>query len=242
MKTFFAFNQTFLAHLDSVAAKCDYADYMEKYVTYPPRGLLPLPGTSTEADPGPGCDVWDEIYEAALLVNPVFNAYHIFDMWPSSWDVLGFPTSSQGSQIYFDRKDVKEAIHAPANVTWALCTDTNVFPSGDASPPSVFTVLPDVIEKSKRSVIVHGLADFVLIADGARIALQNMTWGGLQGFQKPIAQDSFLVDGIGALGNMQSERNLTYVEVVLSGHTVPEYSPVASLQIMQYLMGFRENL
>jgi carboxypeptidase D len=43
--------------------------------------------------------------------------------------------------------------------------------------------------------------------------------GGLQGFQKPIAQDSFLVDGIGALGNMQSERNLTYVEVVLSGHT-----------------------
>jgi carboxypeptidase D len=81
--------------------------------------------------------------------------------------------SSQGSQIYFDRKDVKEAIHAPANVTWALCTDTNVFPSGDASPPSVFTVLPNVIEKSKRSVIVHGLADFLLIADGARIALQK---------------------------------------------------------------------
>jgi carboxypeptidase D len=51
---------------------------MEKYVTYPPRGLLPLPGTSTEADPD--CDVWDEIFEAALIVNPAFNIYRIFDM------------------------------------------------------------------------------------------------------------------------------------------------------------------
>jgi len=50
---------------------------MKKHVTYPPTGRLPLPGTSTEADPG--CDVWDEIFDAALLVNPAFNPYHIFD-------------------------------------------------------------------------------------------------------------------------------------------------------------------
>jgi hypothetical protein len=42
--------------------------------------------------------------------------------------------------------------------------------------------------------------------------------GGLQGFRSPIVQDSFIVDGIGALGNKQSERNLTYVEVSLAGH------------------------
>jgi carboxypeptidase D len=50
---------------------------MEKYVTYPPRGLLPLPGKSTEFDEG--CDVWDEIFNAALIVNPAFNIYRIFD-------------------------------------------------------------------------------------------------------------------------------------------------------------------
>jgi carboxypeptidase D len=54
-----------------------------------------------------------------------------------------------------------------------LCTETEVFPHGDASLPPAFTVLPNVIEKSKRSVIVHGLADFILMADGARIALQK---------------------------------------------------------------------
>jgi carboxypeptidase D len=82
---------------------------------------------------------------------------------------------TQISPLYFDREDVKRAIHAPTNVNWTLCTDTfaDVFPNGDASLPPAFTVLPNVIEKSKRSVIVHGLADFILIAEGARIVLQK---------------------------------------------------------------------
>jgi carboxypeptidase D len=50
---------------------------MEKYLKYPPQGLLPLPGSSTEPDTA--CDVWDEVYNAAILVNPAFNPYHILD-------------------------------------------------------------------------------------------------------------------------------------------------------------------
>ena len=51
-------------------------------------------------------------------------------------------------------------------------------------------------------------------------ALANSVFigGGLQGFQAPIVQDSFIVDGVGALGNKQSERKLTYIEIPLSGH------------------------
>ena len=41
---------------------------------------------------------------------------------------------------------------------------------------------------------------------------------GKQGFQSSIPDDSFVVDGIGALGNVHEERGLTYYEVVLSGH------------------------
>jgi carboxypeptidase D len=40
----------------------------------------------------------------------------------------------------------------------------------------------------------------------------------MQGFQTPIAQESFIVDGVGALGNLHFERGLTYVEVELAGH------------------------
>ncbi|KII83375.1 hypothetical protein PLICRDRAFT_119436 [Plicaturopsis crispa FD-325 SS-3] len=241
-KNVFSFNQTFLAELDSKAASCNYADYFDKHVTYPPTGLLPLPGTSTEADRG--CDLWDEIFNAALIVNPAFNIYRVFDTFPILWDVLGFPGSFeqiQLSPLYFDRTDVKKAIHAPLNVTWSECSNEDVFVRGDESLPPAFTVLPTVIEKSQRAVIVHGLADYILIAEGTRIVIQNMTWNGQQGFQTPIANDSFIVDGVGALGNMHQERGLTYFEVDLSGHMVPQYSPKAAFQIMEFLMGFREN-
>lgn len=72
----------------------------------------------------------------------------------------------QLSPLYFDRADVKAAIHAPADVDWTECSNINVFPRGDASLPSALSVLPNVIEKSARTVIVHGLADFILIAEG----------------------------------------------------------------------------
>ena len=46
----------------------------------------------------------------------------------------------------------------------------------------------------------------------------DVAGNGLQGFQTPIQNDSFIVDGMGALGNVHSERGLTYFEVALSGH------------------------
>ena len=42
--------------------------------------------------------------------------------------------------------------------------------------------------------------------------------GGKQGFQTPIQNDSFVVDGMGALGTTHTERGLTFYEVALSGH------------------------
>ena len=55
---------------------------------------------------------------------------------------------------------------------------------------------------------------------------------GLQGFQTPIAKDSFIVDGVGAYGNMHSERGLTYFEVALSGHMVPQFAPVVRVVVI----------
>jgi len=74
----FSDSQTFLKHLDKKNKECKYAGYLDKHLKYPPTGLLPLPGQSVGADPG--CDLWTEVYEAALLVNPAFNIYRIFDV------------------------------------------------------------------------------------------------------------------------------------------------------------------
>jgi len=62
-----------------VAESCNYTSYLSKYLTYPPLPApFPLPGSSVNADPG--CDVWSEIFNAALILNPAFDMYRIFDM------------------------------------------------------------------------------------------------------------------------------------------------------------------
>lgn len=67
------------------------------------------------------------------------------------------------------------------------------------------------------------------ICDPSRPALTLLAslGNGLQGFQTPIANDSFIVDGVGALGTTHTERNLTYFEVELSGHMYAELSCIS---------------
>jgi len=82
-------SETFMNQLEATAKRCGYADYMSTYVTYPPKGCLPLPGNTFNFDSS--CNVWDPIFSAALIINPAFNVYRIFDTYPILWDVLGFP-------------------------------------------------------------------------------------------------------------------------------------------------------
>lgn len=94
------------------------------------------------------------------------------------WDVLGEPGTSPQIQapIYFDRTDVKKAIHAPTSVTWTECAgQSTVFPDGpDGSPNSAFDALPRAIERSPKGVVImQGTADFVIMAEGQRAIIQK---------------------------------------------------------------------
>jgi carboxypeptidase D len=66
---------------------------------------------------------------------------------------------------------VQDALHAP-HVEWDDCSNIDVYVGRDQSIPSTLSVLPNVIEKSERTLIVHGLIDYILIAEGTRIAIQ----------------------------------------------------------------------
>lgn len=96
----------------------------------------------------------------------VFREYILYSVSQFSHNFYSGSFPQQQSPIYFNRTDVKKVIHAPLDVDWAECSEISVFPHGDASLPPALTVLPSVIEKNNRTVIVHGLADFILIAEG----------------------------------------------------------------------------
>ena len=193
-------NSSFLAELESLDESCGYATLREKYLTFPPPGNQPAKyfNFTSEAN----CDVFDMIDNAALEVNPCFDIYEINQQCPLLWDVISFPTqlvyTPEGATTYFNRTDVKAAIHAPDSVSWSECTTYGVFVGGeksgkyytggpegegDFSSDPIQKVLPQVIEATNRVLVSNGDFDMIIITNGTLLAIQNMTWNGELGFQ-----------------------------------------------------------
>jgi carboxypeptidase D len=247
----FALNSSFKADIQSRDEKCGLSAYLNTHLTYPPKGKFPPP-------PSCGGALFNDITVAATDVNPCWDIYQVATTCPLLYDVLGFPGSipylPPGGEIYFNRPDVKKAINAPVNTHWHECSEINVFNtstglSTDANNGfySSITVLPGVIERSKRTIIAHGDLDMVLIGNGTLLSIQNMTWNGKQGFQsKPSDpfyvpyhteyQDTTLAAS-GTMGTTHTERGLTWVEVNLCGHMEPQYQPSAAFRHMEFLLG-----
>lgn len=82
-------------------------------------------------------------------------------------------------------------MHAPKDVTWEICGG-DPFKAGGRSGPNgdgdnaadpIQRVLPQVIEATNRVIVSNGDYDMVIMTDGTLLSIQNMTWGGLLGFQ-----------------------------------------------------------
>ena len=124
----------------------------------------------------------------------------------------------------------------------------------DASPPSGLSILPRVIEKNKKTIIAHGMLDFILLTNGTIMMIQNMTFGGKQGFSTPPSEwNDFYVPyhselnqgslaGAGIFGKWWEERGLTFSTVDLSGHMVPQYQPSSAYRQLEYLLGRIDSL
>lgn len=157
---------------------------------------------------------------------------------------------------YFNRTDVKQALHAPEHVNWTVCTDKAVIVGdlGDLSPPSGINggPLQKVIESTNNVIVAHGALDMVLIANGTLLTLNNLTWNGRQGFTQPPTEPFFVPysedpipgsqAGAGVLGGFVAERGLTFVAIVLAGHEVPEHTPSAGYRHLEYLLGRIDSL
>lgn len=254
----FDLNATFLEAIRDKADSCGYTDYYNKYLQFPPPPgpfpVLPDPFDS----PNYTCDVFDDVYYAALEVNPCFNIYHITDTCPHLYSQLGIVNTGDyrppGQVVYFNRSDVQAAINAPPT-DWAQCTPTNVFGgatdnqslSDTSLGPAQDGVLQHVIESLNNTIIGVGNLDFLLAPNGTLLALQNVTWNGQQGFQEYPGEAFYTpyhpefnggaLAGAGVLGTYGVERGLTYYQVQLAGHELPGYTPGAAYRTIELLLG-----
>ena len=162
------------------------------------------------------------------------------DTCPHLWSVLGIVNpgdySPPGEVVYFNRSDVQQAINAPPT-NWSQCTPTNVFGLAGNNQslmdqslgPAQDGVLAHVIDSINNTFIGVGDLDFILPTNGSLLALQNVTWGGVKGFQQRPVQNTFFVpnhpeynggalSSSGDVGNWGYERGLTFYNVQLGGH------------------------
>ncbi|KAJ5971244.1 Peptidase S10 serine carboxypeptidase [Penicillium vulpinum] len=252
----FALNSTFMTEINERADKCGYTDFLEKALTYPPPKNFPVAPDPFEN----GCALWDEIIKAATYINPCFNIYHLTDFCPFLWDEMGFPSLAGGPNNYFNQSAVQAALNLPPT-NYAICGG-EIFADGDGSVPSALGPLPGVIERTNNVLIGHGWYDFLLFANGTLATIQNMTWNGAQGFQRPPDEPLFvpytdeLEDisngnagspwnydaGGGILGTAHTERGLTFSSVYTAGHEIPQYTPGAAYRHLEFLLGRIENL
>jgi carboxypeptidase D len=167
-----------------------------------------------------------------------------------------------GETVYFNRSDVQAAINAPVGTNWQQCTDTNVFadeptrsdrgPSDQSLGPAQDGVLQRVIEYTNNTIIGSGNLDMLLNTNGTLLALQNVTWNGLQGLQEYPGTPFYVpyhpeynggsLSGAGYVGYWGSERGLTFYQVQLSGHELPGYAPGAAYRALEKLLGRIDSL
>ncbi|KAJ5944491.1 hypothetical protein N7516_004659 [Penicillium verrucosum] len=265
----FSFNKSFMAELDRKHKSCGYEAFIDKYLSFPPPGVQPpLLGSSL----GDDCDLFDLVNHEILHINPCFDVYEINQMCPLLWDVLGFPTSLEykaaGASVYFDRADVKHALHAPKG-TWSECSPEPVFVGGNSGPEQegdisanpIEHVLPQVIEATNRVLIANGDLDMVVLTNGTLLAIQNMTWNGNLGFQdKPHAPIDIKIPDLmyanvfaqngqtgvdgpqGVMGVQHYERGLMWAQSFQSGHMQPQYQPRVAYRHLEWLLRRTEEL
>jgi carboxypeptidase D len=264
-RNFFPLNDTVNAQIKQISESCGLDTFMDIAMTFPPNGPLPSPpSTFDEVYDYENCDIYAAIFAAIFELNPCFDIYQLGQQCPLLWDSLGFPFSYDQfylpdgyTQPYFNRTDVKEAIHAPLDVDWQFCLPglENPFVGGesDTSPPSGLNdgPLQHVIEHTNNVVIGHGTLDFVLFANGTLATLQNLTWNGVQGFSEYPSQPFYVpyhdhpmesMAGAGVFGSWTSERGLTFVLTQLAGHFLPQGAPSAAYRHLEFLLGRIEDL
>lgn len=251
--------------MDAIRAKadsCNYTSYLDTYLAFPPpAGPFPVLPDPYASETG-ACDIFDDVYNAALLVNPCFNIYHITETCPHPYSVLGIVNQGDYSpsslQIYFNRTDVQAAINAPIGTNWMQCTDVDVFGNGgdtgsdQSLGPAQDGVLQHVIESINNTIIGVGNLDFLLATNGTLLALQNVTWNGQQGFQEFPGKPFYVpfhpeynggaLSAAGTVGLWGTERGLTFYSVELSGHELPGYAPGAAYRVIEKLLGRIDNL
>ncbi|KZP30592.1 alpha/beta-hydrolase [Athelia psychrophila] len=205
------------------------------------RGKRDLTGRSNGTiDSWYGCDLYDELIYYVVNYTYPWNA-STFDVYNIP-DAL-YPAAPQDPSVFLNDNRTRAAIHAPTSKDWALNFDYpfgNSYAGSDPSVESMAFLSELATNASKHNigvVIYSGNDDSLVPHRGSEIAIQNTTFGGIQGFTRKPSTPWYDLDGTFA-GIIHQERNWTYALVKGAGHQVPLYQPKAAYTLLrEFILG-----
>ncbi|KAH8757269.1 carboxypeptidase 4 [Diaporthe sp. PMI_573] len=252
-QAFLRLNSTFKDEIRAAhQEQYNYTSFFETYFKFPTAGPMP---TRPDIDEG-SSPFRNYVTEAATLVNPCFNVYHITDTCPSLYDPLDtFDAAGASLGGYFNQTEVQRAMNAP-QVSYSTCGPRSVFVDdsatggpgngGDLAAPASFGSLPAVFDRVPLNLVLNGALDMLIPSVGTLFALQNVTWRGATGFSAeptqtfivpPAAGNASLNGQAGEMGTWGYERGVVFVDVAGAGHELPEYNPSAAFRLLEVLLG-----
>ncbi|QRV95479.1 Serine carboxypeptidase [Ceratobasidium sp. AG-Ba] len=221
-------NSTTVNQIRNISVSCGYQKLMDS-ITYPPKGKIPLPNGGKDIIPD-GCDIWDIYNTASYEVNECFSHYKITAQCPELDPV---------EEIYFSkdeqRPDVQKALHVPNLGEWTFCSNNPVFVNDTDNSAYSESLFADLLANLPKGFSLwHGALDGILFSEGTKLAIQNLTWAGQQGFKKPITTP-LIINGQ-QYGLYHTERKLTYIEFSGAGHMIPQDQPAAALHAFEWML------
>ncbi|KAK7001471.1 Alpha/beta-hydrolase [Favolaschia claudopus] len=201
-------------------------------------------------DPFYGCSLLDELIDYAVnftfpWTNGEFDVYDIPDATN--------PEPFKNASTFFNDNRTRAALHAPTSKDWIRNFN---YPFGSVhnrsignqyGDPSVEPIAflselaANATAKNVSIVFYSGNDDSLVQHRGTEVIIQNMTFGGIQGFTRKPSTPWFDDDGNFA-GIVHQERNLTYVLFDGAGHLVPMWKPAQALVFLrEFVLGSNPN-
>ncbi|KAI0349727.1 alpha/beta-hydrolase [Trametes cingulata] len=201
-------------------------------------------------DPWYGCSLLDELNDYAENFT--------FPWSKGQFDVYDIPDATHPEptfdpSTFLNNLHTRAALHAPTSKDWVRDFDypfgnTHDHPQGNSmGDPSVEPIafLSDLAANASAAnvsiVFYSGNDDALLQHHGTEVIIQNMTFGGVQGFSRKPSTPWFDDDGNFA-GIVHQERGVTYVLIAGAGHLVPEWKPAqAFVFFREFVLGSNLN-
>lgn len=235
------FNASFQSYMRDLHAEQNYTSFFEEYFTFPSAGPMPTPPNLDET----GSPFRTTLQQAAALINPCFNVYHITDYCPALHNpIVTFDDTKPELGSFFNLTEVQDAMNAP-HISWTECAAREVFAGTgrDKAAAVSYSVLPEVFDRVPLHIVANGALDMLIPSVGTLFALQNTTWRGTTGFSAQPNQ-TFVVPASpsfpgpsGEMGTWAHERGVVYVDVAGAGHELPGYNPSAAYRLLEVLLG-----